>query len=1364
MNVCSRFEEKPFDFPANATIEQIMDLRFKHRIGTCQERAIVFLSKVKLHLDPHFVTLLTSNDIHIAPEIGNGSVLESIELGGSPGDIELLENTDLAVKKAPPVKRAPSPVKSPKTPPIKPKLTEQDLNPAFCTWKTEGTPLTVEMTCAELSTPASNIRLLLTDRDHDVWVIATFANYTNTPFLFIDTADDLQWHSSDLKLTRNRLKLKDNFSRIRHFINTHPEGGTIFINFNRFTPEETVALHCVLKERLLEGEAIPPQFTMVSLHSKSIPGVYQGQDFITRHNKVLAWSADYHQGIELFNNRRAENPEPSTENQIDLFNSPDWESILFRQIQIIAKKCSILPSTFLQGLTQNESPLPALHLINAPWHLREFQLFWQHALQRNCFTLYGREFNLGEHFQLSYSSKIALPVEVIQENPEQTSIQSYPINFTTFAELFDDYYYADHSMASYAGLLKEHEDRSLSLIIAADFPLTDWSRLLTTAQKLHVTLHLSRLPAIQLPAELAQIPIADYKVPMIELTQETLRESFHQQPYTVVVTPLSDQAQSPFTELLLKRYSEALYLAVDTCHDFGDLFYQINAKLKGKEIEASFKEGAVWRALQDKKTVIVEGKLSGQLIQALTPLFLSGKPEFRINKEEVPFEGQLFIVTDSRIPGACNQYKLEDVSWLELPSNNKPIEVTPASNEKNLHNQTDDLSSEASEAYLSQVFNRIQTGFEKSNIVALVGSTGIGKTTYLTEEFEREYHTRTGRKAKLYFDLVAFAQHQDPDVDPFYNHDEANLSSLPLALFKSLNCTGLRTPHLLKNGDYFPSSRHRVFLLLNPAKDGGARRQDTEFSFAAVIPFDRPNHAYFYHKILRPQLSSLVHLAENHCQTLANIIFAVFDKANDLLAIERGDFPFTPRHLHMIAVFFVHYCMNIEAMKLNEVDLAIAACFSIFGDSLPLQKKTKLLHYAEKHYQYDPRHFAQYQTASVAHKIKQCSVERPVAFAFTESRHGLLQILDTLLALRMTGRSHAGLQLEGEPAVGKTDVVKYYLALLGIKFHELTFSSNYQTVRDALLKIFHAGEIVIINEFTSGGALHERLLNTLIMGKDELGHKPDVPGFLPVVTCNSMALAGRSELSPALQARLLYYSPPTYKTEELFEILKLLERFAADYKLAPEQAKLAISQFTDALAFANEHRLNPKPNLRTLLDVVGVPTLRVPKATLKEDKGKEKVVENPREVVVASETIIREKIKEDRKADEPKVADSHDRQLDKEELIRKIKHKIKIYSYTRFNPFLASPVSKIEVLQLLLAEINSAPEGADLVAIVRAWEAKTRQYWHHGTVVTLSNRALLETHRNVFFATNRPGVKTKGELFLEQLLGEPSPSNGRGAT
>jgi hypothetical protein len=364
----------------------------------------------------------------------------------------------------------------------------------------------------------------------------------------------------------------------------------------------------------------------------------------------------------------------------------------------------------------------------------------------------------------------------------------------------------------------------------------------------------------------------------------------------------------------------------------------------------------------------------------------------------------------------------------------------------------------------------------------------------------------------------------------------------------------------------------------------------------------------------------------------------------------------------------------------------------------------------------------------------------------------------------MTGRSHAGLQLEGEPAVGKTDVVKYYLALLGIKFHELTFSSNYQTVRDALLKIFHAGEIVIINEFTSGGALHERLLNTLIMGKDELGHKPDVPGFLPVVTCNSMALAGRSELSPALQARLLYYSPPTYKTEELFEILKLLERFAADYKLAPEQAKLAISQFTDALAFANEHRLNPKPNLRTLLDVVGVPTLRVPKATLKEDKGKEKVVENPREVVVASETIIREKIKEDRKADEPKVADSHDRQLDKEELIRKIKHKIKIYSYTRFNPFLASPVSKIEVLQLLLAEINSAPEGADLVAIVRAWEAKTRQYWHHGTVVTLSNRALLETHRNVFFATNRPGVKTKGELFLEQLLGEPSPSNGRGAT
>jgi hypothetical protein len=520
----------------------------------------------------------------------------------------------------------------------------------------------------------------------------------------------------------------------------------------------------------------------------------------------------------------------------------------------------------------------------------------------------------------------------------------------------------------------------------------------------------------------------------------------------------------------------------------------------------------------------------------------------------------------------------------------------------------------------------------------------------------------------------------------------------------------------------------------------------------------------------------LAHLKadEKDCEAIAKIIFAVFDKANNLLASSRDDFPFTPRHLHMIAVFLAQYFSRKEPIKINELHLAIAACFSIFGDSLPSDKKNKLLQFVSNQYEYDPRHFAQFQSDSINQIIRKHSIERTLPFAFTESRHGLLQVLDTLLSIRMEGQCHIGLQLEGEPAVGKTDVVKYYLTLLGIKFHELTFSSNYQTVRDALLRIFNAGEIVIINEFSSGGALHERLLNTLIMGKDELGNKADVPGFLAIATCNSMALAGRNELSPALQARLLFYSPPIYTTEELFEIFKLFQRLAVDYKLSPENTKILINQFIDALEYANKHKLTPKPNLRTLLDVAGVPTLReLPpsrpalneeKEKVKEGKGKEKVKEED-DAEKEKEKEKEEKsgqvviVPEDSEVDKPKQPESIDppaRQLNRVELIRKIEHKILMYIYSRFNIFLASPESKQHALQELLADILAAGEGADLRAVILAWQNKTHRYWHNGGEVTLSNKDLLKAHRNTFFSTTRPNVKTDGEIFLEQLLDEPT--------
>jgi hypothetical protein len=162
-----------------------------------------------------------------------------------------------------------------------------------------------------------------------------------------------------------------------------------------------------------------------------------------------------------------------------------------------------------------------------------------------------------------------------------------------------------------------------------------------------------------------------------------------------------------------------------------------------------------------------------------------------------------------------------------------------------------------------------------------------------------------------------------------------------------------------------------------------------------------------------------------------------------------------------------------------------------------------------------------------------------------------------LRALRQKQSNHSldgglgGIILEGEPGIGKSDLVVQCLAAHQLhkaslenkhnqenSFYHIPVSMALAQKKALLLRAFHEGAVVVIDEINCA-PLMEDLLNDLLIGKTPEGDPPQKPGFMLIGTQNPSHMSGRRRMPPALLRRLHTVVMPPYSPEEMRSILIL---------------------------------------------------------------------------------------------------------------------------------------------------------------------------------------------------------------------------------
>lgn len=1155
---CAGFTEgefKPPQISDSNDLNNLLEARYQQKIGSCAIRAAVLHHKLQ---SLNIKSRIVSNNVHAFVEIHykdnwySKSRWVAVELGGYSMDLTIKNKEDFTFESVSNKSRRNEPLNTPSSKrqlALVDNTNQKKLTTEFIVSELieNHKPETVEQLFKQIMLPGKNTLIKLERPDDCLNFIALFAEKFKKPYLFIDSPDDLQWQAKGLSLSNiddfsYLLKIENAISKLAYFLKHYPDG-VLFINWNNFSATEITALHCILDtERRLENELIPTSLSIVSFHSEHTNDSYKGVDFFSRHHNEYDWT--FSETIDLFHERCLAKELTDTDEvlSIDLFERNDWQTLLFGFVSIINNTFTLNLSPFLQKLINNTTTIRHLHLKNAPWHLREFKLFWQHTLQQGNFILYGEQFNLPAHFHLSYSSGYEFVTDVSISSSHQDDhkpMTTYPLNNQTFHEFFDHIAFIDDHFIKKEGVLKNQD--YLNVVVTENLGNNQWAQLLTEAKKNETKLKLNVPDTVQLPSVLFSYrhDLKNKPLSLPENNQQLLQQAFCLIVANKSVTHLLSSA-------LFRRYSDAMYIKLDSSHDFSDLFYQISAAINNeKQIKTQLLVSDPLKALSQGHTVIIEGSLSPVLINALSYLLINHKAEIYVNGKFEAIKGKLIIITDSQIPYAAHYFSpanlttenemKEIMDFLDNEHKPKHRATTQTVRAKSIITQARANASDGIHPdtliYEEERFNDILIGFNKKPIIFYCGNTGIGKSTYVLQQFAHEYLAKTKRYITLYFGFEAlekFAKHFDSNTDAFLIIDEANL------LDRKLSClTGLNTfqPHLLVNGHYYKIQKNQyVFLIGNPTEYAGVRHQQHAFfeQHTVTVYAKEPPPVYLYDRILAPLLK----------QNIINLPSNSMEIGNVLIEISKQDKRLTPRHLHMAAVLFNYY--NDLFPDQNKLHLAIAAFLSVIGNALSDLIYESLLAYLNKKYQYQHSDFTQQLNNYIIEKIQKLKrIHNPDnTMVFVASHYRLLLQIDTFIALRKQDNFHFGLLLEGPSGIGKSTLFMNYLDLMDISYVHITFGKNRETARSLLLDAFYNGKIVIIDELNAGGPTYERLINTLVMGTDENGNKADQPGFVILATQNSISMSGRQVLSPAMQARFSTIQVADYTHEELQFILE----------------------------------------------------------------------------------------------------------------------------------------------------------------------------------------------------------------------------------
>ncbi|MBL7480725.1 hypothetical protein [Legionella bononiensis] len=1026
-------------------------------------------------------------------------------------------------------------------------------------------------------------------------------HFTNRPIYYIHSPDDLICSASFIQRDPNNYGIlrKGPGGPLHDFLTADhgDQPPVLIINYEQFSAEDIVRFNALLdKKGFADGTPVPENVQIIGLNNTNKPDCYQGDDFYSRFNTKEQCPISAKKLIKSVPPLPTESEEEAAEGVvINLFNASDWKERLLGRWELDGTELK-----FQEGALSNLQDT-RITIQNGPWDDEEFNLFWTEACYPGTRFFPGSTIPVPSTIQLNKKTGYALndlkewlQVQYLSDDCLNLGDLPHVLNPHRIADYFHNYRYeeGDHSLRKEMGLIEKAQNSTLDVTLTRSISLDDWARILTECQNYQVTLRVNPAPGSSFPDQFG----FDFITSQLEQRNWHLADISRTE---VIKTTDIDVTISMLTA------SQPDWHVIDVSElDVSDLLRRVDGQLNEELLQFEFHQRSSWllAALAAGKNIILKGHCSKELEDHLASLLLQrmdhgvesgtlllitedsdsfhyvSKKVHEVSEQdkrtclgEFPHELEPFIASESLSKLKAKTTYLQafpecskhDAPWSGMSCHTAEIKPLAALNPLTAKQEADEFTS----ARLSLVRRMLNA----APYVFLSGLSGVGKTKLVTKELVQE-----GEQLHQSIDAIkAWALDTSPGRKYLFL-DEATLSCGNWSLFEGLFNN---PPSIFYDGQYYPlSAEHKVIFAGNPVSYGDERRLATLFErHGNAVEFEPLPTAVLYEKILKPAFEQQ-YLNDNVVPQLSSVFLDVY---RFMVNCSTTDVLITPRELEMMALLTNSYCQKNPSV--DRLDVAAHYAFKIAINLVPKSKKELFIK------EFNPKN-----------PLPITVGDEPPEFLITQSRLVSQQLLEDVLDLREWRQTFAvndvqrygglgGLTFEGEPGIGKSEQIKQTLLARGFKLMSINsvpapgdkpmylipVSMSYTDKEALLLKAFHEGAVVVIDEINSSPMM-EKLLNSLLMGKTPQGNNPDTPGFLIIGTQNPVTLSGRRAPSNALSRRIITEQLPLYSKDEMLDILMkegVQETIARDM----------IEAFMKNRQRAEKEQLSPGPTFRDLL-------------------------------------------------------------------------------------------------------------------------------------------------------------------------------------
>lgn len=1020
---------------------------------------------------------------------------------------------------------------------------------------------------------------------------------------YIDTPDEIRCASKWVQ------RGKDN-AMITHagpggplhefLLQTREETPLIVVNFGTFESDDCVRLNSLFEfdacHRKSDGTSVPLRATILGL---SYDDPFRGDrlsDFYGRFH-VVEKNFIFPQNEWIFLKVDDQSMEVENGLEVDLYESSDWKPRLLGRWQFgqegIYYKAGKLEK-------YKDAALRAIVLKNPPWHLREFRQWTQSVLLDRLVQ------ETGLHFAFKQGVNWENVRDIFSFSCAMSPAKTYfPLNPSTLPDYWGYYRHDPQSGALYAvdGWIKANRKQVLYVFLSRPIPPEKIFKLADKCRKYGVKCHVvGSLESIK-----QTFPYVSDDM-LIEPLSVIKRSNSH-----VIETNDPDYV----VHTLEKRRD--ICKVLDITNSEAELFFSI-LSMRSTEFPMTFERqyGALWQALANDEHVIIMGEFSDEWRDRLIALCVDKMTLWQGN-EQIPSTGYVTIVGKN-----MEKFKSilgHDVEYIDVTLEQKcallqvegkvPENIFTCDQKHDLvHGRAKMVSADPwSGLYsivpdLCKVNMKCEPGiserFEAARVVAvesmlsqrahifIVGLTGVAKTTFIENNLSNRDDCKTYMTCKM---IHAWANDRGA-YRKLLVIDEANLETVYFSIFEGLYPKRKDVvPHIIIEGQYYElDSGHKVIFIGNPLHYGAGRRRDPFLErHGNTVVFSPLPAMYLYEKILMP-LWEGSDISQKAREAISKIFLRVYAH---LCSISEDRIWITPRELEMMTMITLAKAINGKV----KIGVVFDSAYTVAKNALPKEKQADFSKWFFSVFERDLKK-QEKQTVDLGRRVHD--------FTVTFSRKEALCMLQDMLAVRRFQQCTkdpkqrraglGGVLLEGEPGDGKSHLARAVLIAAGLteitlqelnnvqgdKFCEIPASGTVEEKKLFLLRAFHAGIVVIMNEINSC-PLQEKYLNHLLMGKDDQGQVANVPGFKIIATANPAHFAGRRVLSDALLRRLMVCRLPSYCEEELCILMEhrwahmdvrwragLVRAFVRERERAIEKKKGLLPSFRLLLKVAEE--------------------------------------------------------------------------------------------------------------------------------------------------------------------------------------------------